>query len=255
MGDYSRVRYFSSRSLVVAMNLALLLICSLMRLTHQQDNMFGGMPEGMDGMPEGMDMEAMMQMMGGGGGMPPMGGFKGNPDDIKYVICETCQALVEEAIEMTKVLRSKYVKMKVSELQVDEAVEHMCDTKHKEGGWISHYDMVETEDAISLEKHEQPGKCQDECKTLELACKKVQDEVNTDLVELLYLDKKSKSELQNVVCTKLIKHFKGACGKPYPKTSADRIVEGNNFVPMTDEDASMEEMNRMMRESQAKMEL
>jgi len=229
--------------------------------------------EGVDGLgDEGMedfdmgdfDMNDMMgmgmdDMMGGGMpgmGMPGMGmPGMGMPEaeavesDVKFVICDVCKALVEEAMRIVKELRAKLPNTKIGEARIDDTLSTICNSKEESGDWISRLDMVEDEDRIKLEKQPLVGRCMEECKTLELACEKVYSEIGVDLVEALFIDKKSLPELQDRFCTKGIQRKKGACGKAYPQIPEDRVEVGDNFIPKSEQELAMDEINRKMRAS------
>jgi hypothetical protein len=61
-------------------------------------------------------------------------------------------------------------------------------------------------------------------------CEKVYGRAGLELVAQLYLGKLDRPELTELVCTKLMKKAKGACGKERPVVPATRVSGGDNFV-------------------------
>merc|ERR1712194_298312 len=120
--------------------------------------MGGGMP-GMDMMGGGMPGMDMM-----GGGAKP----EGNPKDIKFILCDTCKAVVKHGAEQVEKLRAKLPNTKITESRIDEMLEKVCEAKEEAGMWIVEYDIVENGDRLDLVHKSVQGQCQEECKTIEL---------------------------------------------------------------------------------------
>ncbi|GBG26825.1 Hypothetical Protein FCC1311_030472 [Hondaea fermentalgiana] len=216
---------------------------------------FGGM--GGDGE---MDLSQMLGSMGGDvmgmqdfGGMGDMAMVRDTEpvaSDFKFIICETCENLVENAWKQTAALRAKFPNTKISEDRIDDALEKICTSKEEAGEWIARLDMVEADDRIRLVDQGKVGRCMLECKTIEGACAKVFEEINTDLVEALYLMRSDLDALKTRFCQKGIRRMKGACGKPYPSVPESREPGGDNFIAKTQQELDMDEINRKIRASQ-----
>mmetsp|Transcript_17808 Transcript_17808/g.35210 ORF Transcript_17808/g.35210 Transcript_17808/m.35210 type:complete len:294 (-) Transcript_17808:206-1087(-) len=229
----------------------------LQELLSQQGLGDGGEGGGMDF--GDMDFAEMMKNMGGDMmGMESLGGMgdiammrdtEPTTGDIKFILCDTCENLVENAWNQIAALRAKFPKTKISEDRIDDALEKICNSKEEPGLWIGRMDMVEDGDRIHLEDKGVVGRCMVECKTIEAACSKVNEEINTDLVEALYMGKSDLQTLKNRFCSKQIRRMKGACGKPYPPVPASREAGGENFYPKTEEELGMDEINRKIRAS------
>lgn len=212
------------------------------------EDMMGGMGDagGMGG-DGGMDMEAIMQQMQGMGGTG-FGGpsYEAEPRDVKFIICDTCKAMVSEGLQAVRALRAKLPNTKISEERIDSMLEKMCDPKAEAGHWINFYDMVEKDDRIVLEKQPEDGVCKAECLTVGLACERISEEISSDLVEKLYLDNMEESEMVTLLCQKMLRRKKGACGKKYPPIPADRDP-GMPFEAKTEEQRAMDEINRKIK--------
>jgi len=200
-----------------------------------------------------LDMEAMMQQMQGQ--MAPKKEYYAVPSDVKFILCDTCKALVQDGYDRMTTLRKKLTRTKLGENQIDENMEYSCEHGHPQAAWIEYLDMVEAGDRINLVKHETSGKCQDECKTIGLACKKVYSDVGTDIVEQLYHNKKTVEELQEFICGKLIKRMKGSCNKKYPKIPETRQPGGDNFEAKSELDIQLAGINSDLKIQNLKDEL
>jgi hypothetical protein len=184
----------------------------------------------------------MMAQMNGGGGrrfsrdiFPVLG-------DVPYIQCEACKLLVRKLVARVSERKQKYKKTKVTEADIIDMAEHMCDPQSEHGEWISEYDTVEEGDKLVLRRQSAQGNCEEECKTLAVACQNVLDEADSEIAELVYLNKSPER-----VCDSIA--LKGRCGKT-PPVPADRTSGGDNFKPKSAVDLAMARVNRDMRREQ-----
>ena len=191
------------------------------------EGMMGGgggmMGGGMEGMMGGGGMGGMEGMMGGMGGMMGgMGGMGGGPpppiegvrEDLPYIQCGTCKALVRRAFYVAKTARAELKKRAPTEEEYMAKLEGICDTDLPSGEWVHSYDLVENGRAVSLKKMTQAGECTVECKTVALACASTMAEAETDLAEAFYSNAKTSKELEALICGAEGKP--GSIGAPYP---------------------------------------
>ena len=203
------------------------------------EGMMGG---GMEGMMGGMEgMEGMMGggmmgggMMGGGmmGGMGGMGGapppIEGVRDDVPYIQCGACKALVRRAFYVAKTARAELKSRAPTEEEYLTKLEGICDTEQPSGEWIHSFDLVEDGRKVSLKRMPQAGECTVECKTVALACANTMAEAETDLTEAFYTNSKTSKELEALIC--------GAEGKP--GSIGGLAGECSKAPPLTPENAS-----------------
>lgn len=195
---------------------------------------------------------AQMQEMEG-----PPGGIV--YDDVELLQCDACLTLVSEAFDAVRKARSARTKIPLREDEIGDLLDdEFCVSKSSKGRWISWYDVVErvresdgVTTRLDLKKMSGPGKCQNECLTLQEACENVFHLLVTDLVEYLYVGAKSKVEVQNELCRnkrrRNVHKLKGSCTKAYPSVSLDRSNQGENFRLKTEFDLKMDEMNEHIR--------
>ena len=224
-----------------------------------EDLMMGG---GAGGDGADFDMESIMAQMQGMGGMggDMMGGggiaarreaFDELPSEAHYVQCEVCRAAVRRAHFRVSQRREKLTKTQVKEHEIDEMLTNLCNARHEEGVWLTEYDIIETVDEgtgkitkLSLKRMNSPGHCEEDCWTLEEACKRVLREAETDLAEELWRNKLSKDELSAYICDKVTKGLKGSCAKKYPKSKISRPPRGENFRAKNDLNLKIDESLR-----------
>ena len=129
----------------------------------------------------------------GGGPPPPIEGVR---EDLPYIQCGTCKALVRRAFYVAKTARAELKKRAPTEEEYMAKLEGICDTDLPSGEWIHSYDLVENGRAVSLKKMTQAGECTVECKTVALACASTMAEAETDLAEAFYSNAKTSKELE-----------------------------------------------------------
>lgn len=182
------------------------------------------------------------------GGMPGMG-MPEQPkahavkSDVQYIKCQACEALVKQAYRHTKTKREGLKPhQKLSESDIIEHLEQMCDPSKPEGQWISHYDIVEKGTELKLVDTGKPSKCNVECMTIARACAQVADELDlSDLSEALFKGAK-RSALSSEACHEST----DVCRKKPPPVPKDRKL-GPAHVPMSAEELQREQMMASMK--------
>eukprot|EP00268_Persea_americana_P069516 TRINITY_DN988_c0_g1_i1.p1 TRINITY_DN988_c0_g1~~TRINITY_DN988_c0_g1_i1.p1 ORF type:complete len:298 (+),score=79.75 TRINITY_DN988_c0_g1_i1:115-1008(+) len=162
-------------------------------------------------------------------------------EDIPFIKCQVCQKLAHQLHHQVNAKQSQISPKKISELQIIEIAEGVCNLKKQEADWIFRIDIVEKGDALELVEQDTEGQCNSECKTIERACQEVMGYYDTDVAEYLYTTKPQIDSLVNFLCNDLSR----ACSvKPTP-VPKDRIP-GEPFLPKSSKDAEMEKILRSM---------
>lgn len=164
-------------------------------------------------------------------------------EDLPYIKCGVCQAFVKQAMNAVKTLRSEEKPgQKVTEGDIIDTLEKMCNPDLSEGDWISHIDLKEEGDVLKLVDMGQPSACEVECRTIARACDKIHEEMDlSDLSELLYKNA-GRSALVQVACVDQT----GVCAKKPPPLPQGR-TPGPEFVPMDDDAVQRTKMLRNMK--------
>lgn len=76
--------------------------------------------------------------------------------------------------------------LQLSEIRILEIVEAMSNPAKDEGEWIAKTDLKESGSKLKLVEHEQRGKCESECKTIQRAVEDILEEFDTDIAEKLW---------------------------------------------------------------------
>lgn len=163
-------------------------------------------------------------------------------EDIPYIKCQVCQKLASELFsQVQKKKDAQILPKKMTELDVIEIVENICNLKKEEADWILKIDIVEKGDQLELIDQDVEGQCNSECKTIERACQEVVGFSDTDIAEYVYARKPQLDSLVNYLCKDLTE----ACSKKPPPVPKDRIP-GEPFVPKPTKEAEIEKMMRSM---------
>ncbi|MQM04111.1 hypothetical protein Taro_036907 [Colocasia esculenta] len=162
-------------------------------------------------------------------------------EDIPFIRCQVCEKIAHQLHHQVKKKEAQISPKKISELQIIEIAENVCDLKKEEADWLLRIDIVETSDALELVEQESEGQCNSECKTLERACQEVMGYSDTDVAEYMYTSKPSLDSLVKFLCRDLTK----SCLTKPPPVPKDR-VPGEPFVPKSSKDAEMEKILRSM---------
>lgn len=168
-------------------------------------------------------------------------------EDVPHIQCQTCEELVKHVQSRIEDRKRKIKSKKVAELEILEWLETICDPLTGDGEWISQYDVVEKDDGLVLVNKGQIGHCEEECKTMVVACDNVVKEADSMIAELLYTNKPGAVDK---ICGAGIKKLKGGCGQPAIPIRADRVVAGDNFKPKSDIDIALAEAGKELRMKQ-----
>ncbi|XP_020262471.1 LOW QUALITY PROTEIN: uncharacterized protein LOC109838431 [Asparagus officinalis] len=146
-------------------------------------------------------------------------------EDILFIRCQVCHKIAEQIYNQVEKKQAQISPKRltfcclvsVSEYQIIEIAENVCNLKKEETDWILHIDIVEKEDKLELIEQGTEGLCNSECKThIEHACQEIIGYSDTDVVEFVYKHRPSVDKLANVLC----KDLSDACSKsppPVPK--------------------------------------
>ncbi|XP_076924781.1 uncharacterized protein LOC143587355 [Bidens hawaiensis] len=161
--------------------------------------------------------------------------------DIPFIKCQVCEKLAKELHEQVRSKQTNVSPKKISEYDVIEISENVCNLKKQEADWILKIDIVEQGDRLELVEQDSEGQCGSECKTIERACQEVIGYYDTDVAEYIYQKKPTLSSLVKFLCKDLTK----ACNTKPPPVPKDR-EPGEIFVPKSAKEAEMEKMLKSM---------
>ncbi|CAO2841581.1 unnamed protein product [Amaranthus hypochondriacus] len=162
-------------------------------------------------------------------------------EDIPYIKCQVCEKLASQLHSQVLNKENQISPKKITEYQIIEIVENICNLKKEEADWILKIDIVEQGDKLELVDQDVEGLCNSECKTIERACQEVVGFSDTDIAEYIYARRPQVDSLVNYLCKDLTK----SCSKNPPAVPKDR-VPGEQFVPKPAKEAEMEKIMRSM---------
>ncbi|KAL6984689.1 hypothetical protein U1Q18_018070 [Sarracenia purpurea var. burkii] len=162
-------------------------------------------------------------------------------EDIPYIKCQVCENLARQLYQQVQAKKNQISPKKISEYQIIEIAENVCNLKKQEADWILKIDIVEQGDELVLVEQDSEGQCNSECKTIERACQEVMGYSDTDVAEYLYKNNPQIDSLIHFLCNKLSK----ACTTKPPPVPKDR-TPGEPFVPKSSKDAEMEKILKSM---------
>ncbi|KAL3332241.1 hypothetical protein AABB24_032705 [Solanum stoloniferum] len=163
-------------------------------------------------------------------------------EDIPYIRCQVCEKLAYQLYHHVQNKQAEISPKKISEYQIIEISENVCNLKKQEADWILKIDIVEQGDRLELVEQDSEGQCNSECKTIERACQDVMDYSDTDVAEYLYKTKPDLDSLKSFLCKDLTK----VCSKAPPPVPKNR-VPGEPFVAKSSKEAEMEKLMRSMQ--------
>ncbi|WZZ09795.1 hypothetical protein YC2023_095716 [Brassica napus] len=182
-------------------------------------------------------------------------------EDVPYIKCQVCEKLASRLHQLVKEKQVEISPKKISEYEIIEIAENVCNLKKEEADWMLKIDIVEKGDKLQLVEQEEEGMCNSECKTIEAACQKVSNigglsttgrigvrgnvvigYSDTDVAEYIYKSKPDLASLVNHLC----KDLTDACTKNPPPVPKDR-VPGEPFVAKPSKDAEMDKIMRSMQ--------
>jgi len=181
----------------------------------------------------------------GGGNRPPPPKPPASKADLPLIRCQVCEAVVKQAREVVKTLRAEVKPgKKLSEGDILEKLEKLCDPDTDEGEWVGRFDLVEDGDRLVLKDMGKLGECGTECRTVARACAQVLEGADlTEVSELLYAGRK-RADLSQALCYS----GSGACAKKAPAMPKDRPA-GPKFKALTDEAAQHAKLMRSLKAS------
>ncbi|XP_044480080.1 uncharacterized protein LOC123206875 [Mangifera indica] len=162
-------------------------------------------------------------------------------EDIPFIKCQVCEKLAYQLYQQVQKKQAQISPKKVSEFQIIEITENVCNLKKEEADWILRIDIVEKGSKLELVDQDAEGQCNSECKTIEKACQEVMGYSDTDVAEYVYTSKPDIESLVNFLCKDLTK----ACSRKPPPVPKDRIP-GEPFVPKPAKEAEMERIMKSM---------
>ncbi|KAE9464530.1 hypothetical protein C3L33_03579, partial [Rhododendron williamsianum] len=187
-------------------------------------------------------------------------------EDIPYIKCQVCEKLARQLYQQVQDKQAQISPKKISEYEIIEISENVCNLKKQEADWVLKIDIVEqgdklevrpswkpplphlslvesrdVYDTLELVEHESEGQCNSKCKTIERACQEVMGYSDTDVAEYLYNKKPQIEPLTDLLCNKLSK----ACTTKPPPVPKDR-TPGEPFVPKSSKEAEMEKIMKSM---------
>ncbi|XP_050375260.1 uncharacterized protein LOC126792823 [Argentina anserina] len=162
-------------------------------------------------------------------------------EDVPFIKCQVCEKLAAQLHHQVEKKRAEIEPKKISEYEIIEITENVCNLKKAEADWILLIDIVEQGDKLQLVEQESEGQCNSECKTIERACQEVLGYSDTDVAEYLYKSKPDIGSLVNYLC----KDLTTACTVKPPPVPKDR-TPGEVFVPKSSKEAEMEKILKSM---------
>ncbi|WOK96880.1 nucleophosmin [Canna indica] len=160
-------------------------------------------------------------------------------EDIPYIKCQVCEKVAHQIYHQVSKKEAQISPKKVSEFEIIEIAENVCNLKKEEADWVLQIDIVEKGDTLQLVEQGIEGMCNSECKTIERACQEVVDYADTDIAEFVFKTRPTADLLVKFLCHDLSK----ACLAEPPPVPKDR-TPGEPFVAKPSGEA---EMGRMLR--------
>ncbi|KAJ0676826.1 hypothetical protein HanOQP8_Chr12g0430291 [Helianthus annuus] len=150
-------------------------------------------------------------------------------DDIPFIKCQVCEKLAKELHEQIRDKQDQISPKKISEYDVIEISENVCNLKKREADWMLKIDIVEKGDRLELVEQDSEGQCGSECKTIERACQEGREPGE------VFVPKSAKeAEME-----KMLKSMEGMPGAPGMKMySREELMSGKGI---DDEDADDED--------------
>ncbi|KAJ4849359.1 hypothetical protein Tsubulata_044277 [Turnera subulata] len=163
-------------------------------------------------------------------------------EDVPYIKCQVCEKIALQLHDQVQKKQAQISPKKITEFDIIEIAENVCNLKKEEADWIMKIDIVEKGDKLELVEQDAEGQCNTECKTIESACQEVMGYADTDVAEYIYMKKPQLDTLVNYFC----KDLTDACAKKTPPVPKGR-TPGEAFVPKPSKEAEMERIMRSMQ--------
>jgi hypothetical protein len=163
--------------------------------------------------------------------------------DVKYIKCQVCELAADAAYEEYVAVAADKGK-KLTELDVLERVEKLCDVSDKAADWIINKDLQEKGTKLKVVDmgKEVYGKCGVECKTIVKACEDVLGPRDTDVAEYLLTTATSAKDVHEWLC----REETSSCSSAPPPLPKDR-PKGEKFVKREKKDVDMERLMASMQ--------
>ncbi|KAJ8464863.1 hypothetical protein OPV22_027415 [Ensete ventricosum] len=162
-------------------------------------------------------------------------------EDIPYIKCQVCEKVAHQIYHQVMDKEAQVSPKKVSEFQIIEIAENICNLKKEQADWMLQIDIVEKGDRLQLVEQGIEGMCNSECKTIERACQEVMGYADTDVAEFVFKTRPSADSLVKFLCHDLSE----ACSSETPPVPKDRLP-GDPFLAKPSKEAEMEKMLRSM---------
>ncbi|XP_052198491.1 LOW QUALITY PROTEIN: uncharacterized protein LOC127805765 [Diospyros lotus] len=162
-------------------------------------------------------------------------------EDIPYIKCQVCEKLAHQLHHQVLQKQAQISPKKISEYQIIEISENVCNLNKQEADWILKIDIVEQGDKLELIEQDTEGQCNSECKTIERTCQEIMGYSDTDVAEYLYKNKPQVDHLTRFLCNDL----SSACRTKPPPVPKDRIP-GEPFVAKSSKEAEMDKLLKSM---------
>ncbi|XP_018676500.2 uncharacterized protein LOC103975445 [Musa acuminata AAA Group] len=162
-------------------------------------------------------------------------------EDIPYIKCQVCEKVAHQIYRQVMDKEAQVSPKKVSEFQIIEIAENICNLKKEQADWMLQIDIVEKGDRLQLVEQGIEGMCNSECKTIERACQEVMGYADTDVAEFVFKTRPSADSLVKFLCHDLSE----ACSAETPPVPKDRLP-GDPFLAKPSKDAEMEKILRSM---------
>ena len=170
--------------------------------------------------------------------------------DVKYVKCQVCEEVAKTLSRVASSLRDEKG-AKLTESDVLEKVENVCDPSAEEGEWLVQHDLVEKGSALTMKfmGADVYGKCGVECKTMQRACEDIVSDRDTDIAEALFTsgDAMKRAAVTAFLCRDEEEPARNACGRATPPLPKSRA----KGPPFEATDKKEIDMQRMMKQMEA----
>ncbi|MCL7042125.1 hypothetical protein MKW94_015133, partial [Papaver nudicaule] len=126
-------------------------------------------------------------------------------EDIPFIKCQVCEKLASQLYQQVDKKQTQISPKKVTEFDIIEIAENVCNLKKEEGDWILKIDIVENGKKLELVEQDTEGECHSECKTIERACQEILGLSDTDVAEYMFKAKPKIDLLVKYLCKDLTK--------------------------------------------------
>jgi hypothetical protein len=168
--------------------------------------------------------------------------------DVKYIKCQVCEEVAKTLSREASSLRDEKG-AKLTESDVLEKVEKVCDPTAEEGEWLVKHDLVEKGTALTMKfmGADVYGKCGVECKTMQRACEDIVSDRDTDIAEALFTsgDAMKRAAVTAFLCRDEYETERGSCLRAPPPTPKDR-QKGPAFEATDKKEIDMQRMMKQM---------